>query len=222
MQPTQIPVVAAETALKIDWGLWQVLIGVAALALYVLTILLAVASVWLYIWGKPWIVEMVHKAVKSEMDYRENELRGRLVGYVGFIFGRLREVKPDFIHAAIDYSGRAYERLADTSDWKITALNNLAFYLSVRGYSTDSDAAIKYAKALLDGYALRKNIDWLTTYASVVVSYYKDFDSPRQTLLHAEKLMEELQRRDDVTPRDKQNAARHLEGIRAAIKELGP
>ena len=33
--------------------------------------------------------------------------------------------------------------------------------------------------------------------------------------------LEELQVRDDVTPRDKQNAARHLEKIRAALRELG-
>lgn len=207
--------------MKVDWGFWEVLVGITSLSLAVLAILIGGASIYLYFRGRPWIEELVRNEVRKEIESTEKELRGRLVGYVGFVFGRLRKVNPELIHPAIQYSQYAYETLPDTSAWKMRAMNNLAFYYSVRGYVTDAPAAIRYARALLEDYAKSGDIDWLTTYAVVVGRYYEYFDSPRQRLLEAERMMEELQQRGDVSQGDKQNAAGHLETLRAALRLLG-
>ncbi len=100
-------------------------------------------------------------------------------------------------------------------------MNNLAFYYALLGYVTDAPAAVRYAKLLLEGYATNKDIDGLTTYAAVVGTYHAHFDRPRQTLLDAERMMEELATREDITVDQKQSAARHLEKIRAALRQLG-
>lgn len=217
MQPPQMQPVAAQAAPKIDWGFWEVLVGVTGLSLASLAILLAAASVWLYIWGKPWLEDLVQQTVRREIEKSEKQLRGRLVGYVGFIFGRLSATHSDLIHEAINFALRAYETLPDDSPAKMSAMNNLAFAYSKRGYKTDAPAAIRFAKLLLEDYATSREMEWLTTYASVVATYHKEFDNPRQALLQAEDMMAELQGRADVPPEHKQNAARHLERIRAAL-----
>lgn len=205
--------------MKVDWGFWEVLIGITAVALATLTILLALASFLLYFWGRPWLEELVRRAVREETESRELELRGRLVGYVGYIFGRLRSVRSEFLDSAIDYSKRAYLLLPDSSDWKTTAMNNLAFYYSIRGRKSDADAAIQYAKALKEDYRSSRETQWLTTYASVVGTYYSNFYDPNRVLREAEQLMEELLERSDVPADTKESATRHLQKLRAAVRQ---
>lgn len=200
-----------------NWGMWEVLIGAASIALSTVAILVAIAGVGIYIYGKEALEKTVEQEVQKRLEEQEKELRGRLVGYVGFIFGRLRVVREDFIGSAIHYSQTAYEFLPETSKYRMAALNNLAFYYSVRGYSTDAPAAVRYAQVLLESYAESQNIEWLTTYANVVSTYHSHFDNPKRALSEAERMMEEINTRDDTTTQQKQNAARHLEKIRAAL-----
>lgn len=204
-----------------DMGFWEVLVGITSLSLAGLAFLLALVSVLLYFWGRDWIVELVRRTVRQELEPSERELRGRIQGYVGFIFGKLQDVRPDFVNQAITYAQRAHETLPDDSKWKTTALNNLAFSYALRGYVTDAPAAVRYAKILLEDYATSRELEWLTTYAAIVGRFYNHFESPRQALLDAEKMMEELQQRGDVTQDQKQSAARHLETIRTALRQIG-
>ena len=194
--------------------------GATALSVAGLALLIAFASLAMYFVGRQWLERRLKEAVQREIDVHERELRGRLVGYVGFMFGRLRDLRPEFIDEAIRYSELAYTVLPATSDWKMASLNNTAFYYSVRGYRTDAPAAIKYAKTALEDYAKSGNINRLTTYASVVARYYNNFDNPKKALQEAETMMQELQDREDITPTHKQSAARHLEKIRAALAEF--
>jgi hypothetical protein len=206
-----------------DWGFWEVLVGITSISLASLAFILAGASVVLYFRGRDWIEEQVKKTVGREIERKEREMLCRLLGYVGFIFGMLHRVglQPEFITQAVDFSKRAYEVLPDQTPEKMAAMNNLAFAYAVRGYDTDAESAIRYARALLVDYASSNEVDWLTTYAAVVGRFYNKFENPRKALLEAENMMEELQARGDVTPNHKQNAARHLETIRAALGKFG-
>lgn len=214
--PPALPAVVAGT----DWGGFQALIGVTSIALAVLAILVAIVGAALVFYGRDWLRDVIEKEVERRTAAHERELRGRVVGYVGFIFGRLRDVRPDFLHSAIHYSEAARDFLPDDSSYKITAINNLAFYYATRGYVTDAPAAVAYAKRVLEEYAISKKIDRLTTYASVVAVFHNYFDNPRRALLDAEKMMQELEGRDDISVTEKQNAARHLVKIRAALQTV--
>ncbi|MGB6924168.1 MAG: hypothetical protein WBE08_11980 [Methyloceanibacter sp.] len=206
---------------KIDWGLWEVLIAITSISVGLFALLISFFALVFYFLGRKWAADRIAAEVKAQLKASELELRGRLVGYVGYIFGRLSEIRPDFIHPAINHSRLAFGLLSDTSEWKLVAANNLAFYYSKRKYETDGAAAKEYAETLLADYAKSHDVDWLTTYAAVVGAYSAHFENPKRALSDAEKMMEELQTREDVTIDQKQSAARHLETIRAALKTLG-
>jgi len=200
-----------------NWGFWEVLIGVVTISLAVLSIFIGLFGVWLYFK----IEEIIENIVAKALEDKTKELRGRMYGFVGLILGHLSTVRPEFIHDAIKFSRDAYEAIPEFSPFKVTAMNNLCFYLAQRGYMTDADAAVKYAKAALDDYAKSGEVEWITTYARVVARYANSFDHPRQTLLAAEKMMEELIANDQIPPKNKADAARHLTDIRAALGAMG-
>jgi len=58
---------------------------------------------------------VVQREVKKGIEATHTDLLGRLVGYVGFIFGRLDRVHPEagLIHRAIQYTQHAYDTLPE-------------------------------------------------------------------------------------------------------------
>jgi len=197
------------------------LTGILTIVLAALAIIIALAGVLLVIWGKPWLEGLVQSKVDEQIKLIELAVSGRLLGFMGYIFGVWTTDKNDFIHSAIKFSDQAYSILPKQNPYSLIALNNLTYYLAKRGYINDAQIAIKYANILLDEYPKGRITRWLTTYASVVGKYYKYFDLPKQSLRDAEERMAELLTRDDVLNEDKQDAEKHLETIRSAIKEYG-
>jgi len=208
----------AGPSTNVIWGFWEVLVGAIGLALAIIAVILALAGVLIFFVGKDWINERIDRAVKATRE----ETSAMLRHYVGYIFGELYrelEKKPSpFINYCLDYERRAYKGLPDENPNKINALNNIAFYSSIRGYHADGPTAKEIAETLLDDYKRSGDIDWLTTYASVVAKYSKFFDNPGQALLDGKEIMEELIKREDVSEYDKNNARRHLEKIVEALK----
>lgn len=197
------------------------LVTIASIALFAIAIVLGVLTLIVTVFGKPWLEAEIDRRVQKSIKALENEVMGRTSGYVGFIFGRLRDVRPDFLDAAIDYSRRGYRLLAEETPYKEVVINNLAFYYSLKGNPADAPDAISFGQLLRKRFSDTKDPDYLTTFAGVVATYHGYFSDPRSTLTEAITLMNGLLEDPAVSDPHKQNAQRHLERLRRALADLG-
>ena len=204
------------------WDFWAVIISVATLAIAILAVLIAIASIYGVVWGREWLEGRIRREAENAVAAVRTELEAYLVGYVGYIFGRLRELleqlRPhDFIGAAINYTQLAFDQHRPESEGRLIAANNLAFYYAYRGRPSDAQEAIRLAELLLENYPRHRVVDWLTTYAAVVAGYHRQFPNTIAALKKAIRMMEELEERTDVTPEQKQHAVEHLEKLRPTL-----
>lgn len=193
-----------------------VLLTAASVALFVLAIVLAVLTLVVTVFGMKWVKRQVKRRVDEAVNEMQNRALGITAAHIGFILADLREIQPRFLDAAIRMSRRAYMLLPAGHLHREIAMNNLAFFYSLRGNAADAPDAIKFGTYLRNRYSKSNDPDDLTTYASVTATYYKYFPEPEKVVTEAITLMEDLIANSSVSEEHKQNARRHLIKLRRA------
>lgn len=209
------------TIMGIDWATF--LISVAAAAMILVALVLAGLTLFVTFVGLPRVERLIEQRVNTMSEQIERDLSGRINGYVGFIFGQLYKAHSDidfFIEEAMNYSRKSYDQLEPGREFKSAAMNNWAFYASLRGNRSDAPDAIRFAQSLRTGYPSSRDEDHLTTFAAVVATYYSHFQQPKSKVTEAIWLMEDMLKKSLATERNRESARRHLKELHRAQAEL--
>lgn len=203
-------------------GWWTtVLIGFASLSLFVVAVALAAITVGATFWGRPWIEKLVRDEVSDQIELAIREVRARLVGYVGFIFGKLSRQHGELIHNAIKFTSMCYESIPEDSPVRDKVfLNNLVFYCSMRGNPSDRQTALQHADRILELYGETNDCEYYNTYASIMAAFYDGFPNPINKLEEVERTLIELIKDSAVSEDSKENSKRHLRNVSNALDEL--
>jgi len=201
--------ISAMTQLDPNW--LNTLFMDASIALFMVAIALATLTLIAIVWGRNWVSAEISKHTE-----RQTEIAAiRMGGFIGFLCGQLRKVNPDFLDQAIELSRDAYKNLPDGDGGKIGALNNLAFYLSVRGNRADGDESVKLARLLRQYYGEMGNVEHLNTYAAIVATYHDVFPDPHREIDEALLVLDTVLRNIRIPERSKQNARKHKRKLKA-------
>lgn len=187
----------------------------ASIALFAIAIGITVLTLFVTIWGRDWVSAEIEKQTKKQGDLAT----ARMEGYVGFIFGQLRTVKPPLLNQAIDFSRNTYQKLPEEDAAKIKAINNLAFYLSLRADPTDGVECTELARLLRQNYSKTGRIGYLNTYAAVVATYHTAFADPQHELEEALAVVDTILNNTTASQHHKDNALRHKKRL---VKIKGP
>jgi len=206
---------SAMTQLDPNW--LNALFMAASIALFVIAIALAVLTLIAALWGRDWVISEIEK----HSDRQSEIAAARMAGFVGFLCGKLRDTQPEFLDQAIAFSRDAYKTLPVKERAKVAALNNLAFYLSIRADAADGNECVELARLLRRHYGETGNLEHLNTYASVVAAYHNAFPDPQRELEEALDVVDAVLSNRTASKRHKSNARRHkkkLEGIKKPKK----
>ncbi len=209
MQPNPTP------ALDPNW--LNTLLMAASIGLIILAIVLTLLTLIAAVWGRDWVSSEIAKHINEQSEITN----ARIMGYLGFIYGQLRKINPELIERAIEFSRHAYQFLPDDDLGKIQALNNLAFYLSLQGHAVDGEECTKLARLLRQRYNDTGNLEYLNTYASVVVTYHNAFPDPEREIEEACAVLDGLLANIRATEASKVNARKHkskLDGLKKPKK----
>lgn len=198
----------------------NVLLVLATMALFTVAIAIALITVIVTAFGRQWVIDHIQQEIQKNLERVQGELRGRIHGYVGFIFGRLRDLNPPLLTQAIIFTRDAYYALPDGTKGKAEAINNLAYYYSVKGDNVDGREAVRLITELRRDYARIETTNHLTTFASVAETFYDFFPDSKSVLKEAEQVMEKLLVDDTVSDAHKKDAQRHLERLRRALQNV--
>lgn len=209
----------SETA-NMDPNTLTVILTSAILVLTAIAIMIAILTLALVIFLRKWFLDQIARLVKERAEYITREDVGRARFFIGYVFGRLIKIDQQYLDDALIFSREACDELPDTSPHIDAAMNNWAFYASLKGDPADAPGAMQIGKKLRDRYSSTRDRDDATTYASIVAAYYARYDNPSEAVDDALELMEEMLRDPSISEVDKGNARRHDTRLRAVQATL--
>jgi hypothetical protein len=214
----------ATTAKPIEGDIASVLLTAASLALFCLSVLVAMLAV--YGWRE--INVRISDEIARQVQAKQDEYRGLLKLMAGIFYSRLSRTptesgynieRKEFLDAAIVENRQALELLAGT-EYEIRIKNNLAFALALDGSSINGIAARNLALELRSACGTMDAPDLVNTFAKVALSYHSLFDNPHNTLVEAQEALTDLISSKTVTDYHKENARRHLLAVNRALENL--
>lgn len=167
--------------------LMTVLFGASSLALFVLSLFIAVLAIF----GWQTLQENIRKSVedstkkitdnlvKDKIEPLENELRGRVLSILGFVIGET-SIDPDTfepksrdrLRDAVINSQKGYNILQKVGGpAEYLALNNLVFYSALVGDKSKAKFVLDKARLLRDVGQKHDNQNLLLTYVRAVIEF---------------------------------------------------
>lgn len=194
----------------IDLG---VLIGFVTLILFILGLVFA-------FFGRPWFESAIDKHMDKSMVIVQRDAMAGVTGIVGLLYYELREIDQRFLDDAINYSRRSYQAFSKDHQYRTISMNNFAFLCAVKGDTDHAPVVVELALELRRKVSETGEIEHLTTFAAVVVAFYKYFPDPRLALADAIRTMRRIIRNLDISQRHRHNAATHLVRLRKTSSDL--
>ncbi|MFL6262642.1 MAG: hypothetical protein ACJ76Y_23330 [Thermoanaerobaculia bacterium] len=156
-----------------------VLFGAASLALFIISIFLALLAFFGWKSLQEHIYASAEKAANSRIEPLEKELRGRLFYTLGFAIGELSiEHTPEKVKSrerlaeAILNCQRGYSLLEGTgTPAEYAALNNLVYYSCLAGDTTRGGFILEKARLLLEAGVKHNSQDLMLTYVRAVIEF---------------------------------------------------
>lgn len=188
----------------------------AILVLTAIAIIVGILAIFAAVVARGWVKNAIAKRVEESVNYAKLEDVGRARSFIGYVFGRLRHVDLRYLDEAIKFSRDAYDELPDNSPHKDMAMNNWAFYVSLKADPADAAEAMQIGTQLRNRYPRTRDPDDVNTYASIVAAYYDRYDDPRAAVDDALELVKTMIQDDSVAEADKANARRHRDRLMKA------
>lgn len=189
----------------------------ATFGLLLIGAIIGVLTLVVSIYGREWLENTIERRANEKIEELKIELNAMTAGYVGFIFGKLyhidRAKHRDLVDPSITYSRTAMDMFPQGHEKRNTAINNFAFFCSLRGDARDGEICVEYGKYLKRRYSSDRDTDYLTTYASIVATYHRLFDDPQKAIAEAKDLMREVMDDPTTSDHDKQNAHEKLQRL---------
>ena len=212
---------------RIGTDIATAILGGASFALVLFALIIAVlaliSSLIFSLIGKPWIEDVIDRKVQIVAENAHRELAIRTKMYVGYIFGTFYKYglnKEKLLEQAVLYSRAAHDGRPDKFKLRDVARNNWAYYASLRGDIRDVPEVVEIAEMFKARYPITEDIDEITTYASIVASYYSDFETPRDAIADAIRLMRAIIQDPNITKPHKDNARAHIIKLRQSANNL--
>jgi hypothetical protein len=196
-----------------------ILFGGASIALFILSILLALLAIFGWNSIQRMIVESVDEAVNPEVERLENELRGRvisglgyMIGELSFKFGSLEPEDKDRLSHSVELCSVGYQALRKVGGpVEMNGLNNLVFYGSLQGDPADRRFLLNGARELRE-YAHKRHVPrFMLTYCRAILRYSSD---PAE-LREAAQIAEELASSPSIRPAERNEAKVYVEAFRS-------
>jgi succinate dehydrogenase hydrophobic anchor subunit len=206
-----------------NYDLPALLFGAAALSLFILSILIALAAVL----GWNGLQVRMDEKIKKEGDLIRHEIQGTLKASTGIFFGvasfeyagdEIKILRQDFLDMAIAQCDSSLELLVKDSAIRWKVMNNLAFLLAIDNKLANGRRAQELAQELRA--KLPRDPNTVNTCAKVVATFHRFFPSPRVAILEAREILEELLGSRKISESEKENARRHLVALDRALKEV--
>lgn len=210
---------------EVPYDLAIVLLSGASLALFSLSFL--VAALTLVGWRQ--LQDHIADSIEAELEEVNTRHRGMLRLMIGFFLGRgarketedgieVPEERREMLRSAINHTNKAVELLSGDEKQSL-AVNNLAFYYALYGGEIYARKAPELAEKVLAAYYEEYETKYLTTYGRLVGAFPDKFD--RETVEEAHRMLGELLEDESVSKLEKDNARRHLPGLRRALSLNG-
>lgn len=192
------------------------LFGAASVAFFVISLLIGILAIFGWQSIKETIADKVRLETSAKLDELRTELRGRNYTTLGFLMAELsldrdtlKPVSPDRLEYAIDYCREAYETLEKVPGLaRMAALNNFAYYLTVRGKRSDGGLVMRLVQELrLEGERQSKT-HWILTFCGAVLCYSDD----QQQKTEVKKILEDLLK-ENLPEKQKKEAEIYLASL---------
>jgi hypothetical protein len=204
-----------------DYDLPALLFGAASLAFFAISFFMVILS---FIgWGE--IKNHIAEEAKSAFSVESKEFLGGIRLTFGALFFELATKKSKFEIEVIDQeylenaiigSESALTQLANSPNlW--AAMNNYAFVIALSGDPAYGPIAKKLALELRKMPEAISKPSVRSTYARVVATYSEYFDSPKETIMEAKRMIEADLTSQHVTDLEKNKARRHVAALDRAL-----
>jgi hypothetical protein len=179
--------------------LYGLLFAAASMAFFVISLLIGILAIFGWQSIKEVIFDRIELGIQNRLEDLSTEYRGQNLTALGFMMAELSldpdSLKPlseDRLEYAILYCRRAYEVLEKTlGPSRLLAMNNLAYYLTVRGRGSDIGLVLHLAKELRrEGDRLGKS-HFLLTYCGAILRYSNDSGEREEVRKLLENLLQE-------------------------------
>jgi hypothetical protein len=185
-------------------------------------------STWQLEWEKK--IDASLKEAEKSSNRTHRELNGRIRNATALIFGRLCRKEDDFLgyerredllDKAIQFARDACDELSDvSSEHRWSAINNLAYYLALKGDPTYAQEALEKAE-MLRCRSLERQDDFhhLTTFIRVAGQFAPTL-ADEDLLNKAEDAVETILRHKEVKKQERDEAEQYHTWLRAKRRDL--
>lgn len=173
-----------------------ILFGAASISLFLFSMLLAVGAIIGWQTLQSGLEGRVEKITAEKLKLLEAEMSGRIFSGQGFMIGELswdrsafKPTDPDRLAHSIELCRLGFKTLKKVGGGlELLGLNNLVFYLCLRGEEADKPFLLQGALRLKQAGQEQNLAHLLLTYCSVVARYGADSDEMRDALAIASHL----------------------------------
>jgi hypothetical protein len=209
--------------------LMTLLFGASAISLGLFTIFAGGVAIFGWQSLKQDIAKDVRVSLHKQIDALERELRGRVLAAIGMVLGLFyvrAEKSPhdeetseraDFLAEAVQHCWAAYKLLKDLEgNGKYMALNNFLYFSAVQGATASRDFLLDKAKELKRVGEEKSHWEGLLTYCRVIL----EFSDSIEELKGAHLLASQLDKKSELTNRQKREAASYAASLSARLTRL--
>lgn len=198
---------AALPDIKSGGDLSAILFGSAQVSLFVISILIAILTIFGWQAVEHKIQESVRNETKERLATLEKEVRGRSLGVLGYTLGEAN-VKDDFsdpinserLREAIGFSDQAYTILKDSAlPVEFMALNNFLIYSCALKDKSRRGYIVELAHKLRRAAEEHDNPNLLLTYCHTIV----EFSLEPKEKEEASSVLRDIVERDDINDKQK-------------------